>query len=114
MSPITPIPSLPKLPKQEGKKRILTNKHLRLAIEFALETSPVSNAPLNITRSHPPPATNPYILPFAMRGLLEEEYVRHELYNETMELLKQFDDWKPTSKVLKDVKFRLEGIRSKL
>lgn len=49
-----------------------------------------------------------------MRGLLEEEYVRHELNNETMELLKQFDDWKPTSKVLKDVKFRLEGIRSKL
>ncbi|KAL4931501.1 uncharacterized protein BDV17DRAFT_238622 [Aspergillus undulatus] len=86
----------------------------RLAIEFALETSPVSNAPLYIKRDHPPPATNPYILPFAMRGLLEEEYVRHELYNETMELLKQFDDWKPTSKVLKDVKFRLEGIRSKL
>ena len=57
---------------------------------------------------------NPYILPFAMRGLLEEEYVRRELYEETMELLRQFDDWKPTSKVLKDVKFRLEGIRSKL
>lgn len=49
-----------------------------------------------------------------MRGLLEEEYVRRELHNETMELLKQFDDWKPSSKVLKDVKFRLEGIRSKL
>ncbi|KAL4887460.1 hypothetical protein BJY04DRAFT_2905 [Aspergillus karnatakaensis] len=86
----------------------------RLAIEFALETSPVSITPLDIKRSYPPPATNPYILPFAMRGLLEEEYVRHELYNETLELLKQFDDWKPTSKVLKDVKFRLEGIRSKL
>ncbi|KAL4866350.1 hypothetical protein BDV12DRAFT_173087 [Aspergillus spectabilis] len=86
----------------------------RLAVEFALETSPVSTTPLNIKRSYPPPATNPYILPFAMRGLLEEEYVRHELYNETVELLKQFDDWKPTSKVLKDVKFRLEGIRSKL
>lgn len=49
-----------------------------------------------------------------MRGLLEEEYVRRELYDETTELLKQFDDWKPTTKVLKDVKFRLEGIRSKL
>ena len=49
-----------------------------------------------------------------MRGLLEEEYVKRELYEETMELLKQFDDWKPSSKVLKDVKFRLEGIRSKL
>jgi hypothetical protein len=49
-----------------------------------------------------------------MRGLLEEEHVRRKLYDETIELLKQFDDWKPTSKVLKDVKFRLEGIRSKL
>jgi hypothetical protein len=49
-----------------------------------------------------------------MRGLLEEEHVRRELHDETMELLKQFDDWKPSSKVLKDVKFRLEGIRSKL
>lgn len=49
-----------------------------------------------------------------MRGLLEEEYVRKELYSETMELLRQFDDWRPSSKVLKDVKFRLEGIRSKL
>lgn len=49
-----------------------------------------------------------------MRGLLEEEHVKRELYEETVELLKQFDDWKPSSKVLKDVKFRLEGIRSKL
>jgi hypothetical protein len=49
-----------------------------------------------------------------MRGLLEEEYVRGQLYQETMELLRQFEDWKPSSKVLKDVKFRLEGIRSKL
>lgn len=57
---------------------------------------------------------NPYILPFAMRGVLEEEYVRTELSNETNELLKQFDDWKPSNKALKDVKFRLEGVRSKL
>ncbi|KAL4948816.1 hypothetical protein BDW69DRAFT_175721 [Aspergillus filifer] len=99
----------------EGHSRLYDDEAVyRLAIEFALETSSVPNSPLNIKREHPPPATNPYILPFAMRGLLEEEYVRHELYNETMELLKQFDDWKPTSKVLKDVKFRLEGIRSKL
>ena len=57
---------------------------------------------------------NPYILPFAMRGLLEEEYVKTELYGEITELIRQFDDWKPTKTVLKDVKFRLEGVRSKL
>jgi len=85
-----------------------------LAIAFALETSDVSGATLQIKRPQGSPVANPYILPFAMRGLLEEEHVKRELYEETMELLKQFDDWKPSSKVLKDVKFRLEGIRSKL
>lgn len=49
-----------------------------------------------------------------MRGLLEEAHARGELYDETMELLRLFEEWKPSSKVLKDVKFRLEGIRSKL
>ncbi|KAL2840964.1 hypothetical protein BJY01DRAFT_14833 [Aspergillus pseudoustus] len=99
----------------DGHSRLYDDQAVyRLAIEFAIETSPVSNVPLDMKRTHPPPPANPYILPFAMRGLLEEEHVRHKLYNETLELLKQFDDWKPTSKVLKDVKFRLEGIRSKL
>ncbi|KAJ5973425.1 hypothetical protein N7481_010635 [Penicillium waksmanii] len=85
-----------------------------MAIQFALETSSVPDATMNIKRSSPLASANPYILPFAMRGLLEEEHVRRQLHDETMELLRQFDDWKPTSKVLKDVKFRLEGIRSKL
>lgn len=85
-----------------------------MAIQFALETSTSRDATLNINRTNPSAASNPYILPFAMRGLLEEEHVRRELQDETMELLRQFDDWKPSSKVLKDVKFRLEGIRSKL
>ena len=49
-----------------------------------------------------------------MRGLLEEDYVRTELDGEINELIHQFDDWKPQSKVLKDVKFRLEGVRSRL
>ncbi|PLN76483.1 hypothetical protein BDW42DRAFT_20621 [Aspergillus taichungensis] len=99
----------------DGHSRLYDDQAVyRLAIEFALETSTVTNATLHIKRSHPASAANPYILPFAMRGLLEEEYVRRELYDETTELLRQFDDWKPTTKVLKDVKFRLEGIRSKL
>ncbi|KAJ5897903.1 hypothetical protein N7504_008191 [Penicillium tannophilum] len=85
-----------------------------MAIQFALETSTSRDATLKIKRTNPSAASNPYILPFAMRGLLEEEHVRRELQEETMELLRQFDDWKPSSKVLKDVKFRLEGIRSKL
>jgi len=49
-----------------------------------------------------------------MRGLLEEDFVKTELDAETTELLKQFDDWKPSTKVLKDVKYRLEAVKSKL
>ncbi|KAI3241436.1 hypothetical protein CBS147310_783 [Penicillium roqueforti] len=99
----------------EGHSRLYDEETVySMAIEFALETSSVSDSALSVKRASSSVTPNPYILPFAMRGLLEEEYVRRELHNETMELLKQFDDWKPSSKVLKDVKFRLEGIRSKL
>ncbi|KAJ6119700.1 hypothetical protein N7523_003980 [Penicillium sp. IBT 18751x] len=98
----------------EGHSRLYDDEAVYyMAIQFALETTSLPNTNLHIKRS-PPAIPNPYILPFAMRGILEEEHVRRELHEETMELLRQFDDWKPSSKVLKDVKFRLEGIRSKL
>ncbi|KAF2653984.1 hypothetical protein K491DRAFT_694183 [Lophiostoma macrostomum CBS 122681] len=57
---------------------------------------------------------NPYFLPWAMRGLLEEEFVKRELGSEVEELLALFEEWRPTGKLLKDVKFRLEAVRSKL
>ena len=57
---------------------------------------------------------NPYFLPWAMRGLLEEDFVKKELGDEVEKLLGMFEAWKPTGKQLKDVKFRLEGVRSKL
>ncbi|KAJ5337888.1 hypothetical protein N7452_004616 [Penicillium brevicompactum] len=99
----------------EGHSRLYDDEAVySMAIEFALETSSVPDSAVSIKRAMGSVTPNPYILPFAMRGLLEEEYVRREMNDETMELLKQFDDWKPSSKVLKDVKFRLEGIRSKL
>jgi len=59
-------------------------------------------------------ANNPYYLPWAMRGLLEEEFVKRELGQEVEDLLAMFDDWKPVSKGLKDVKFRLEAVKSRL
>jgi hypothetical protein len=86
-----------------------------LAVSHALETTDIP---------HPPPAEiqkheglsqpNPYVLPWIMRGLLEEDFVKTELNSETAELLRQFDDWKPVTKALKDVKYRLEAVRSKL
>ncbi|KAL8785503.1 MAG: hypothetical protein Q9213_003329 [Squamulea squamosa] len=81
---------------------------------YSGEVSAISNTPLKKIREDSSTPQNPYILPFSLRGVLEEDHVRTELQKETTELLQQFDEWKPTTKVLKDVKFRLEGVRSKL
>jgi hypothetical protein len=85
-----------------------------LAVEYALETSSIGDVPLDIKKYQIPTNANPYVLPWIMRGLLEEDFVKTELDTEVTELLKQFDDWKPSTKVLKDVKYRLEAVRSKL
>jgi hypothetical protein len=74
----------------------------------------VGDIPLDIKKYEIPTSANPYVLPWIMRGLLEEDFVKTELLAEVTELLKQFDDWKPSTKVLKDVKYRLEAVRSKL
>ncbi|KAK5047096.1 hypothetical protein LTR84_007039 [Exophiala bonariae] len=98
----------------EGHSRIYEDDTVYdLAISFALETNALKDIDVSKrpTTSNP---GNPYILPFAMRGILEEDYVKTELQHEARELLAQFDEWKPNTKALKDVKFRLEGIRSKL
>ncbi|MCJ1337882.1 hypothetical protein MMC09_003166 [Bachmanniomyces sp. S44760] len=99
----------------EGHSRIYDDPAVYyLAVEHALETTSLGDVPIHISSPTNVTSQNPYILPFAMRGLLEEDFVRTKLYDETIELLRQFDNWRPTTKVLKDVKFRLEGVRSKL
>lgn len=85
-----------------------------LAVQHALETNQILDKSVQILRELMLTSPNPYILPFAMRGILEEDYVKTVLHDETQELLRQFDEWRPSSKVLKDVKFRLEGVKSKL
>jgi hypothetical protein len=70
--------------------------------------------PPQVQKFEIPTNTNPFQLPWSMRGLLEEDILKTELDQETAELLKQFDEWKPTTKVLKDVKYRLEAVKSKL
>ena len=84
-----------------------------LAVSFTLETTSMPG--VSVTQRVASSSTgNPFILPFAMRGMLEEDYVKSDLQEEAEELLKEFDEWKPTTKALKDVKWRLEGIRSRL
>ena len=62
----------------------------------------------------PPPTSanaNPFVLPWAVRGVLEEYLVKREMKGEVEELVNEFEAWKPTSKVLKDVRWRLEGVK---
>lgn len=57
---------------------------------------------------------NPFVLPWAVRGLLEEDLVKRDpkVQAEVKELVREFEAWRPNSKVLKDVRWRLEGVRS--
>lgn len=99
----------------EGHSRLHDDSQVYdLAVQFALETTSVDYVPLEVKKHKIPRSSNPYLLPWIMRGLLEEEYVRTELKLETIELLKSFESWKPTTKSLKDIKYRLEAIKSKL
>jgi hypothetical protein len=105
----------------EGHSRLYDDERVYdLSLKHTLETTSllfpaaitceIKHRPTSGALSNP----NPYHLPWIMRGLLEEDFVKTELEDETAELVRQFDDWKPVTKALKDVKYRLEAVRSKL
>ena len=100
----------------EGHSRLYYDPAVyNLAVSHALETTAVApSTSVTIEKRAALGAPNPYVLPWIMRGLLEEDFVKTELSSETEELLRQFDDWKPSTKALKDVKYRLEAVRSRL
>jgi hypothetical protein len=66
--------------------------------------------------SSPSGSANPFTLPWAVRGMLEEDFVKRDegMREEVRELVGEFEAWKPNSKVLRDVRWRLEGVRSML
>lgn len=104
----------------EGHSRIYEDQAVyELAVEHAMETASLDSRENPELESSPYEALNsatqnPYILPWSMRGVLEEEFVKTELNKETDTLLSMFENWNPQTKVLKDVKFRLEAVKSKL
>ncbi|KAF9544089.1 hypothetical protein EC957_012384 [Mortierella hygrophila] len=59
---------------------------------------------------------NPFYLPWGMRGVMDEIEARgDEELNEEMDRLKKlYDEWNPVSKGMKEIKFRLEPVRSRL
>ncbi|USW49392.1 hypothetical protein Slin15195_G027110 [Septoria linicola] len=94
--------------------------HMRRGSLGSSSLAPPGTAPM-WSPYEPAPLTgaaekNPFVLPWAVRGMLEEELVKSDakLQLEVKELVQEFEEWKPTSKVLKDVRWRLEGVRSML
>ena len=102
----------------EGHSRIYEEEAVYdLAVRLAVETDALdhgSNPNLEVNKKVAEAGENPFFLPWALRGVLEEEKVKNDLTGETDELLRLFEKWRPVSKTLKDVRFRLEAVRSKL
>ncbi|RKP22361.1 hypothetical protein SYNPS1DRAFT_20172 [Syncephalis pseudoplumigaleata] len=59
---------------------------------------------------------NPYYLPWIMRGLLEDSRLRKNkaLLRDIEQLQRQFEQWEPVSRPMKELKFRLEPLRARL
>ncbi|KAF8972832.1 hypothetical protein BGZ46_010034 [Entomortierella lignicola] len=59
---------------------------------------------------------NPFYLPWGMRGVIDElKALGNATLDKEMERLKSlYDDWNPISKGMKEIKFRLEPVRSQL
>lgn len=96
-------------------------KVYKLALDFTLKTQdsniaieqPVMVKPFDIKKHGS--GANPFNLPWCTRGLFFEASRNLTNGKEEMELVfKEFEEWHPDSKVLKDVKYRLNGIRAKL
>jgi hypothetical protein len=88
-----------------------------LALRHALETTdPGSNVPVKLASDFKVPKSNnnPYLLPWCMRGLLSEALTRESLTGHLNELYNEFEQWKPETKILKDMKYRLSAIQAKL
>lgn len=85
-----------------------------LAIQHTLETTSVEDVELKVNPYNTHLRADPYFLPFAIRGVLDEQLVQTELSDEATELLEQFDEWQPANSQLLDVKNRLRAIKSML
>ncbi|TNY24508.1 hypothetical protein DMC30DRAFT_345789, partial [Rhodotorula diobovata] len=105
-----------------GHSRIYENPDVyRLAVRYHFETTTLVEPPaaLDVRLAAPPLSMsfnprdrrNPYLLTWALRGIIEDPQVRELFGNELTALREAYETWRPQTKVLKDVKLKLEGIR---
>ncbi|CAG8496245.1 6595_t:CDS:2, partial [Dentiscutata heterogama] len=84
-----------------------------LAVQYLFEVPSLRTSEAKINKFQAQPKYNPYFLPWSVRGILEDKNViRNPLFvNEITRLKKLYEDWDPPSRVLKELKFRLEPFR---
>ncbi|KAG7751417.1 hypothetical protein KL912_000550 [Ogataea haglerorum] len=103
-----------------GHSRIYNSPDVyKLALNFALKTMDSSLVVRQPVRFHEidvsDVGSNPFTLPWCTRGLFFDVKKRLDDGEKEIEMVfKEFDNWNPESKVLRDVKYRLNGIKDKL
>ncbi|CAG8786800.1 17642_t:CDS:2, partial [Dentiscutata erythropus] len=87
-----------------------------LAVQYLFEVPSLRTSEAKINKFQAQPKSNPYFLPWSVRGILEDKNVTRNpfLVNEVTRLKKLYEDWDPPSKVLKELKFRLEPFRDSI
>ncbi|ODV91755.1 hypothetical protein CANCADRAFT_30090 [Tortispora caseinolytica NRRL Y-17796] len=86
-----------------------------LAVRHSLETSITDWLPKMTWRPiDAKESANPYLLPWSMRGLFDDAFTKTYMKKEIDGLIDQLANWKPASKGMKELKYRLSGISSKL
>lgn len=88
----------------------------RTALEWMHRGRSTRGVPLKVVdhiRNRPlQPVVNPYYLPWLLRGWLRNrELIEHPLLKDDFaQLTERYTQWKPTSKLMKEVKFKLEPL----
>ncbi|WFD44665.1 hypothetical protein MPSI1_003335 [Malassezia psittaci] len=70
-----------------------------------------TNIPLTAAR-HSAQRWNPYDLPWALRGLLDDKTIEMFFKEDIQEVIKDYAHWNPTSKPLRDLRWRLAPVRT--
>lgn len=114
------VPSTKQLKLVSPDKETLVNNPTSSEIMDIPVTNQVYIKEYNISKI----GTNPFILPWCLRGLLfsieknwpnQQKSIEKVLpngYDEINELYESFESWKPETKIQKELKFKLNGIRA--
>ena len=78
---------------------------------YFFECTHADKTALSFESHAPRHSRNPYYLTFALAKLLDDRCVRELFAADLQELRDQFEDWKPSSKPLKEVRMKLDPLK---